>query len=237
MVIQIVMGSIFLFFSILMFILFNCVPGDVQGSLLAGNCMLLFFMLIGLAFIVSGIRIFIRDKKTDLKGEFCYGQITDVVFNGIVVNGVKQFDACLKVYIESTGEFITCRERIGFFKEEFDVGSFYALKYYNNDINYEYRIPSFDALPENIREVFDTGEIIPDEVEMGSGLNTTGTKSQSTDDTAEKMRDYVSRFNYDYELEAVRKAEEDKKMADEKAMNDEDFSNDAFKEMMKHSSR
>jgi len=40
MVIQIVMGSIFLFFSILMFILFNFVPGDVQGSLLAANLML-----------------------------------------------------------------------------------------------------------------------------------------------------------------------------------------------------
>lgn len=187
---NIIFGSVFFLFASLFFYLMNFVPGETTGSIFWGNAVIILFMIVGLVIVFSGVKKIIRDKKTDLYGEFCYGLVTAVKFNGTVINGVQQYDAYFKVYLESRGKFIEAHEDIRSEIEKYPLGAFYALRYYEKDINIEYKVPSFDALPQNIKDVFDTGEIIPDDNSW---------YSNSDNSSSESTYDPDNMYNYDYE--------------------------------------
>lgn len=227
-VFEIIFGSIFAFFSGFMFYAFNFLPGEGTGSLAAANVIMTVFFTIGIMFIVKGVKKLIINKKTDLHGELCYGQVKAVKFNGTVINGVQQYDAYLRVYIESTGKFVEAHENIGDKVHQFPEAGFYAVKYYEGDINFEYPVPSFDALPAHIKEVFDDGQIIPNDnswysnSEDNNGVfDSFGTSNESSYNP--------NMYNYDYELEAEARSKE----AEFRALGEDEFANDAYKAMLR----
>ena len=141
-------------------------PGDkdiIWAIALSGG-----FVVIGVTFLIFGIKKIVRDKRTDKFGEICYAKITDVIFNGNSTNGVKYYDAYATVYVESKDEFVKTHDEIGKDPMKYPVGSYVAVRFYEGDVNFEYSVPSFDALPMHIRDKFDSGSIIPDDMDIWS---------------------------------------------------------------------
>lgn len=213
---EIYFGLVFTGFSALFFYMFNFVEGETSGNIALANVIMLVFMTAGFVITANGVKKLIANKKTDLHGELCYGKITKVIFNGSVYNGVEQYDAYLNVYVESQGKIIEAHETIGDKVYQFIVDSFYAVKYYDGDINFEYPVPSFDALPDHIKEIFDTGEIIPDNISWNQGSEPS------------KTYEYSSKYNYDYEIKARQEAID--KALDE--IGDDEFANEAYRAML-----
>ena len=146
-------------------------PADSQsGATSAANVFIIFFIVIGVVITYRGLKKIIANWKTDRKGEVCYGLITDLKFNGTVINGVNQYDAYLKIFVESQGRFVEAHETIGDKTGQFPVGTYYAVKYYEDDINFAYPVRSFEGLPENTRRAFDS-QVIPEEMQYASNDN------------------------------------------------------------------
>ena len=122
------------------------------------------FVVIGVIFVFFGIKKIVRDKRTDKYGEICYARITDVKYNGNSTNGAKYYDAYARVYVESRDEFVEAHDDIGKDPMKYPVDSYVAVRFLDGDVNFEYVVPSFDGLPMHIRDKFDNGQIIPDDV-------------------------------------------------------------------------
>lgn len=163
---ELMFGTVWTAFSILIFVMI-IMTGIEQGFVLPCFIMII-FIVIGVAILISGIKKVICDRKTDQFGELCYALITGVMYNGKSSNGARYYDAYAKVYVESEDRFIEAHDDIGKDREKYPVGSYVAVRYYEGDINFEYSVPSFDGLPMHIRDKFDSGSIIPDDMEAWS---------------------------------------------------------------------
>lgn len=191
---DLIFGLFWLIFSLVFFVMWNFVPADSQsGATSAANVFIIFFIVIGVVITYRGFKKIIANWKTDRKGEVCYGLITDLKFNGTVINGVNQYDAYLKIFVESQGRFVEAHETIGDKTGQFPVGTYYAVKYYEDDINFAYPVRSFEGLPENARRAFDS-QVIPEEMQYASNDN-----QYSYDNDPENEYD-SNKYNYDYEL-------------------------------------
>ena len=156
------------------------------------NMIMIVFIAVGIALMVAGIKKIIRDKKTDLYGEINYALITDVKYNGKSSNGARYYDAYAKVYIESEDRFVEASDDIGKDPNLYPVNSYVAVRYYEGDINFEYAVPSFEGLPLHIREKFDDGQIIPDDMQYGT--------ENSYENASNNAYNPNNMYNYDYEL-------------------------------------
>lgn len=153
-------GLFWLIFTLFFFFMWNFFPSNEgPGAVIIPNIIIIGFIAIGVWLTYKGIKKVVANKKTDMYGELCYGLITERRFNGNSINDVRQYDAYVKVYIESEGRFIEAHETIGSALNKYPVGSFYAVKYFEDDINFEYQVPSINGLPENVRRAFDTAVI------------------------------------------------------------------------------
>ena len=94
------------------------------------------FWIIGISFIVSGIKIVYRDKQTELNGDFCYGRLIDIMPTGSYVNDVPELKADFLVVVPGSGEIRLMTEIIGFANKVFyDIGDYFELKIFIDDIN------------------------------------------------------------------------------------------------------
>ena len=182
---DLIFGLFWLTFSLVFFALWNFVPADSQsGPAGFANVIIVLFIVIGAVITYKGFKKIIANRKTEKYGEVCYGLITSLRVNGTVINGVSQYDAYLKIFVESKGTFVDVHETIGSKTAQFPVGTYYAVKYFENDINFAYPVNSFEGLPENVRRAFDS-QVIPEEM-------------QYTDMTFQEYD--PNKYNYDYEL-------------------------------------
>lgn len=195
---ELIFGLAWLSFSLVFFAMWNFLPGGEggEGLLILLNLMSILFMIIGAAITWVGLKKVIANKKTDRHGELCYGLITKVKTNGTVINNEPQYDAYLKVYVESTGQFVEAHESIGGNLGQFPEGTYYAVKYYEGDINFEYPARSFEGLPENVRRAFDS-QVIPMEMNLDSE-RFENSYYDSYNDTESEYD--PGKYNYDYEL-------------------------------------
>lgn len=107
------------------------------SAMLGPKLFLGLFWAIGIFFIVRGFLKVKRNKDTDIKGEICYGRITNVYNSGTYVNGRPLFKADIKIYIPSINETKILSEEVGFDRYVYAENSYIEVKYYNNDINIE----------------------------------------------------------------------------------------------------
>lgn len=93
------------------------------------------FGIIGLIIFIAGIIEVIKNWKTNVKGEECFGKIHNIYPTGTYVNGVPELKAEVLVYIPSLNETKLLSEIIGVGAFEYQQTSYVKVKYYNNDIN------------------------------------------------------------------------------------------------------
>lgn len=105
------------------------------------------FWIIGLYFLISGIKQIVRDRKTENLGEECFGKILNVYPSGTYINNIPELKADISVYIPSEGKVEIVSEILGIKGYNFPQGSIFKLKYYEGDVNIikradEYEVPS-----------------------------------------------------------------------------------------------
>ena len=96
---------------------------------------LLLFWVVGLFILAVGLKKIIRNTATHINGEECFGKICNIYNSGTYVNGNPELKADILVYIPSTQETKIISEVVGFNREQYMIGSYVLLKYYNGDIN------------------------------------------------------------------------------------------------------
>lgn len=141
----------YLWFGLLWLII--CTPIFIIGFMVDQSFYILLFAIpfetIGIVFLVKGLKEYIRNKKTDIKGVECYGIITSHISTNVFINGEEQLKANIKLYIDSSNSVVEVSEVMDKNVNEYQIGTGVKVKYYNNDINFiETNIP-FESLPYN----------------------------------------------------------------------------------------
>ena len=92
------------------------------------------FLLIGLTFLIRGIKHMLTNTTTTLIGREAYGYILTSYPNGTIVNGRPLHDAeILVAKTDNTFEIFT--ENIGGKLSKYYPGSYVKVKYHNKDVN------------------------------------------------------------------------------------------------------
>lgn len=110
--------------------------------------MMLIFLVIGIAFIIVGLKKIIKDSMTKKHGVPCYGIIQDVDETGTYVNGQPEYKATLDIINPNTNQTEKIEEIVGFNQNKYPIHSYVLCKYYKGDINFE-RIIQPNELPSN----------------------------------------------------------------------------------------
>ena len=104
------------------------------------------FWAIGLGFLFAGLKGIYKNFLTEAKGELCYGRILKMYRTGTTVNGIPELKADFLIIMPDTGETKIVSETIGLSSTiTYDIGEYFELKIYKDDINIVSRI-----YPENI---------------------------------------------------------------------------------------
>lgn len=111
------------------------------------------FFLMGFFLIYRGIKKIIANTKTELNGVIGYGKILRIYPTGTTLNGDKEMQAKVIVFIPSLHETYEITESIGFSKKasKYRVGQFVEVKYFDSDINFE-KIIEKERLPYGYEE-------------------------------------------------------------------------------------
>lgn len=116
------------------------------------------FWVVGFFMIGKGlfgiIRKTLRKNLINTKGEECFGRVQNVYNPGIYVNEKPGLKADILMYIPSIQDTQTSSKTIGFDKDQYPIGSYVKLKYYNGDINIEGPIDEFE-LPSDVKHQFE----------------------------------------------------------------------------------
>lgn len=137
-------------FPILIVAVVSGVSGEVTETIWIGLFAII-FNGIGFTMLGIGIHKLIRDHQTDRFGEECYGRVLDVFPNGNTINGRRQYDANVEVYVKSLNTTITVKELSGTGGSDYEVGDYVRVKYYNGDINFIEKVYP-DYLPNDVRQ-------------------------------------------------------------------------------------
>lgn len=105
------------------------------SAMLAPKLFFLLFWAIGLTMLAIGLKKIIRNTATNINGEDCFGKVCNIYNSGTYVNGNPEFKADIVVYISSIQETKIISEVVGFNRNQYPIGSYVLLKYYNGDIN------------------------------------------------------------------------------------------------------
>lgn len=127
------------------------------------------FYIVGICFVVRGVKRVTADKKTDKNGEICYGRIKNISSTGTSVNGRQELKATICSYIPSLNEEKILDEVIGFDYNKYAIGDYVKLKYYNNDVNIIEKV-SNQEVPQNVLALYDNSkEFGPNIIYSGTG--------------------------------------------------------------------
>ena len=114
----------------------------------------LIFLVVGGIVLWQGIKDVTKNKKTDFKGEICYGVITsiDADRTSVQVNGNCQYRATVEFYYPPVNGTMSLSELYGYKMHKHYVGECVKIKYYNNDINIIEGNIDINTLPYNIQD-------------------------------------------------------------------------------------
>lgn len=125
------------------------------NSMLFPKVLLGAFLLIGIVFIIVGLKKIIRDRMTTVKGVECFGRIINVYPSGTTVNEVPELMADVLIYMPLDGKAEIMSEVIGLSSNtEYENGCYVKVKQYKRDINFEERVTE-DSIPLNIKQLLD----------------------------------------------------------------------------------
>lgn len=130
------------------------VSHEAFSEMLGPKLFLGLFWVVGLFMIGWGLTKIIKNTLTKVKGEECYGRITNVYKSGAYVNDRPELKADFLVYMPSIQDTQILSETIGFNRYKYPIGSYVRLKHYNGDINIEGIIDEFE-LPSDAKYHFD----------------------------------------------------------------------------------
>lgn len=91
------------------------------------------FILIGVIFLIVGIRKLLKNAATSVKGEESYGIITRVACSNTYVNGQPIMDGFISVVVDDTVQEF--KESLGLNYKKGGLGDCVRVKYYNGDVN------------------------------------------------------------------------------------------------------
>ena len=135
------------------------------------------FIVIGVVFLIAGIRKLLKDATTTVKGEESYGIITRVACSNTYVNGQPIMDGFISVVVDGTiQEF---KESLGLNYKKGGLGDCVRVKYYNGDVNIIETV-LFEDIPYHMQDM------------LRSCHENSGISSQAQHiDTHEPVGDYV----------------------------------------------
>ena len=110
------------------------------------------FFIVGLLFIIIGLKKVYKDYQTKKNGEECYGRIVSIQPTGKSVNDKPIYKAEILIYSENEGKEYTISEEIGYNPEKYPVGNFLRVLYYNGDINIIKDSITEKDIPENMKD-------------------------------------------------------------------------------------
>lgn len=126
------------------------VPNEINFMIVPMLLFMSIFWIIGIAFLVIGIKKYKTDKNTEEYGEECFAKIRSVYFSGTVVNNRREYKADFLVYIPSERRVKKISETIGFDPMDYPENGYVKVKYYQDDINIKETL-SVDFVPKNIK--------------------------------------------------------------------------------------
>lgn len=134
--IEVVMGIIFIVVPVLFgFIIFGFAGGITTGILFwAMLAFLSIFLVIGIAFLVIGLKKLFTDKLTDRKGVDTIGVVADIMPDNISVNDRCYYKVKVRFY-DSQNVLRNLEERIGQDPEKYRIGDLINIRYYRDDVN------------------------------------------------------------------------------------------------------
>lgn len=141
----------------------------VLSGALEALAILSIFWIIGIIFLIIGIRKKIIDSNTDKYGEVCFAKIKNV-YSDTVINGRREFKAEFIVYVPSERDVRIISEIIGFDPVDYPKNGYAKVKYFKRDINILKAI-SVNLVPVNIKEILDKGPTPPEHYEGYSGYD------------------------------------------------------------------
>ena len=112
------------------------------------------FIIIGLFFLIKGIKKLIKDIKTNAYGEECYGYIQNLYPDGSYVNGNPEYKADILTYIPSKNNVEQITEVVGFDINKYPMNSYVKGRYYEGDINIEEKLESKNLIPADAMKFF-----------------------------------------------------------------------------------
>ena len=108
------------------------VTADQFDAMLAPKLFLGIFWLIGIGFLVVGIRKLVIDTMTRVKGELAIGMVVDILETGTYSNGRPEWKAKVMVAMED-GTLKEFSEVIGYDANKYSMGEYLEVKYYKKD--------------------------------------------------------------------------------------------------------
>lgn len=108
-------------------------------------------LFIALAVAILEIRQLWVDKQTELYGEFCYARITEIAEEK-ARRGRECITVGMNIYMFESRMVIPFKETAYVDEvEACNVGDYIAIKYYNDDVNIEFKVVSPDVIRDDIR--------------------------------------------------------------------------------------
>ena len=144
---ELLFGSFFALLSVIVSIIITKTSGP--STFVGTICGI--FLITGIALIILGLIKIIKNYLTSKKGEECYGCVKDIKETGKYINDNPIYKAKFSVFVESLYEVKEIEEDLGKSKEEYPVGTYVKVKYYNDDINIIEKLEE-DRVPEEIKQ-------------------------------------------------------------------------------------
>lgn len=110
------------------------VTADQFDAMLAPKLFLGIFWLVGIVFLVVGIRKLVIDTMTRVKGKLAIGMVVDILETGTYSNGRPEWKAKVMVAMED-GTLKEFSEVIGYDANKYSMGEYLEVKHYKKDIN------------------------------------------------------------------------------------------------------
>ena len=124
---ELIIGIIWIIISLYCLVTEIIEKGEISTIIVSG-----IFLCIGIYLTITDLIKIKKDKKTEKKGEECYGIIKNIKKTS---DKADTYKIEIITYIESTRQKETMEEDIGTSTQKYDIGNYVKLKYYKGDIN------------------------------------------------------------------------------------------------------
>lgn len=162
---ELIFGSIWLGFSVLISIPFLFAMSSTEGMIFFIVPFFGLFYAIGIIMIVIGAKKVAKNNKTEKFGELTFGKILRIFQSGNYVNGNPELKADIGAVNPNTKMLESFSEVIGFAPAKYRVGEYVLLKLYNNDVNIVERANE-SSIPINVKDLLDSAFPTPKEKDV-----------------------------------------------------------------------